>query len=103
MHTDCHYEGRRQNFSGEGSRGLQGRAAQPFFDFQGGGGSIPNFCRFNGQNERIFGPGGPWPLLSMPAYAYDHYSYTRLLVRALQLRVTGSLVAAIATSLYLTI
>ena len=31
--------------------------------------STPIYGRFNGQNERIFGPGGAWPPLPMPAYA----------------------------------
>ena len=56
-------------FPEEVSRGLQGGY---FLNFQGGGGgSMPIFCRFNGQNERILrAGGGHGPSLPMPAYAY---------------------------------
>ena len=47
-----------RNFSRGGLSEAPGEGSQPFFNFQGGGGSTPIFCRFNGQNERIFGPEG---------------------------------------------
>ena len=61
------------NFSRGGLSGLQGRAPQPFFNFQGEGSSTPIFGRFNGQNERIFLPGKAMAPLPMPAYALGYH------------------------------
>ena len=45
-----------RNFPGEGSPAI----------FQYPGGLNPDFGRFNGQNERIFGPEGQTPCLCLP-------------------------------------
>ena len=57
-----------RNFSRGGLSGAPGEGSPAIFQFPGGG-STQLFGRFNGQNERIFGPGGHAPSLPMPAYA----------------------------------
>ena len=72
-----HGQGRSQQFfqgkapSGfnEGLPGAPGGRLPNHISISGGGGSIPIFGRFNGQNERISWPGGMTPL-PLPAYAY---------------------------------
>ena len=63
-------QGRRQKFfQGRALGGSRG-GLPSHFPISRGGGSTPIFGRFNGQNERIFRPGGgPCPPLPMPAYA----------------------------------
>ena len=61
-----------RNFSRGGLSLATGEGSPAIFQFPGGGGSTPIFGRFNGQNERIFGPGGGHgPPLPMPAYALE--------------------------------
>ena len=57
------YKGEGRNFSRRGLSGVPGEGFPAIFQFPGGwGGSTPIFGCFNGQNERIFGPGGMAPL-----------------------------------------
>ena len=57
-----------RNFSRGWLSGAAGEGSPAIFQFPGGG-STTIFGRFNGQNERIFGPGGGMaPSLPMPAY-----------------------------------
>ena len=61
-------KGVSRNFSRGGLSGAPGEGSPAIFKFPGGG-STPIFGRFNGQNERSFGPGGRMAPLPMPAYA----------------------------------
>ena len=60
-------KGVARNFSRGGLSGASGEGSPAVFQFPGGS-STPIFGRFNGQNERIFGPGGGHgpPCLCLP-------------------------------------
>ena len=71
-----HAQGRRQEFfQGRALGGSRGGLPAIFQFPGGGGGSTPIFGRFNGQNERIFRPGGGHgpPCLCLPTPLPTHY------------------------------
>ena len=60
LQTPSPSKGVARKFSRRGLSGALGEGSPAIFQFPGGkGGSTSFFGRFNGQNERIFGPGGP--------------------------------------------
>ena len=62
-------QGRRQEFFQMRAPGESRGELPAIFQIPGGGGgSTPMFGGFNGQNERIFGPGGRGSPLPMAAY-----------------------------------